>query len=103
MALIIAVLMALMVLALIDGLASQFTSTLDLLEHFLGIRGHKFCRLDGSTNRVQRQVDINAFNMVRPIGLEPFMTTHSSDRARSDNRSATRPLSLRGACFASYR
>jgi len=44
-------------------LFSQFTSTLDLLEDFLTHEGYKYGRLDGSTNRVQRTVDINAFNM----------------------------------------
>ena len=44
-------------------LFSQFTSTLDLLEDLLTYRKYKYCRLDGSTNRVQRTVDINAFNM----------------------------------------
>mgnify|MGYP003323312261 CR=1 FL=1 len=37
---------------------------LDLLEDFLQHREYKSCRLDGSTNRVQRTVDINAFNML---------------------------------------
>jgi len=44
-------------------LFSQFTSTLDLLEDFLNHNEYKYCRLDGSTNRVQRTVDINAFNL----------------------------------------
>ena len=44
-------------------LFSQFTSTLDLLEDLLAYRKYKYCRLDGSTNRVQRTVDINSFNM----------------------------------------
>ena len=42
---------------------NQFTSTLDLLEDFLAHKEYKYCRLDGSTNRVQRTVDINSFNM----------------------------------------
>ena len=42
---------------------NQFTSTLDLLEDFLTHKEYKYCRLDGSTNRVQRTVDINSFNM----------------------------------------
>jgi len=44
-------------------LFSQFTSTLDLIEDFLNHEQYKYCRLDGSTNRVQRTVDINSFNM----------------------------------------
>ena len=43
-------------------LFSQFTSTLDLLDDVLRYRGYEFSRLDGSTNRVQRTVDIQAFN-----------------------------------------
>ena len=41
-------------------LFSQFTSTLDLLGDFLTYRGYKFCRLDGSPTRVQRQVGTRA-------------------------------------------
>jgi SWI/SNF-related matrix-associated actin-dependent regulator of chromatin subfamily A member 5 len=41
---------------------SQFTMVLDILDDYLNMRGFQFCRLDGSTNRVQRQVDINSFN-----------------------------------------
>ena len=44
-------------------LFSQFTSTLDILDDVLRYRGYEFSRLDGSTNRVQRTVDINAFNV----------------------------------------
>jgi SNF2 family DNA or RNA helicase len=34
-------------------LFSQFTHTLDLLDDYMRMRGYKYCRLDGSTNRVQ--------------------------------------------------
>ena len=42
---------------------SQFTSMLDILEQYCDLRGHNYVRLDGETNRVQRQVhpDINYF------------------------------------------
>lgn len=43
-------------------LFSQFTMMLDILEDYLIQRDYKFCRLDGSTNRVQRSVDIATFN-----------------------------------------
>ena len=43
-------------------LFSQFTQMLDILEDFLVQRGYRYCRLDGSTNRVQRTVDISTFN-----------------------------------------
>jgi SWI/SNF-related matrix-associated actin-dependent regulator of chromatin subfamily A member 5 len=41
---------------------SQFTSVLDILTDYLELRGYEYCRLDGQTNRVQRQVSINSFN-----------------------------------------
>ncbi len=41
---------------------TQFTSMLDILAEFLVARGHDYCRLDGSTNRVQRHLDIRRFN-----------------------------------------
>ena len=58
-------------------LFSQFTSTLDLLGDLLTTRGYKFCRLDGQTNRVQRQVDINAFNMVGSTRFCFLMSTRA--------------------------
>ncbi len=41
---------------------TQFTSMLDILAEFLVARGYDYCRLDGSTNRVQRHLDIRRFN-----------------------------------------
>ena len=41
---------------------SQFTQMLDIIDDFLVMRGYQFARLDGSTNRVQRYVDIHEFN-----------------------------------------
>jgi SWI/SNF-related matrix-associated actin-dependent regulator of chromatin subfamily A member 5 len=43
-------------------LFSQFTRMLDILDDYCVMRGFKYCRLDGSTNRVQRSVDIQSFN-----------------------------------------
>ncbi|VDD91189.1 unnamed protein product [Enterobius vermicularis] len=42
---------------------SQFTTMLDILEVYLRIRGHKYCRLDGSTPVMERQELINTFNL----------------------------------------
>jgi SWI/SNF-related matrix-associated actin-dependent regulator of chromatin subfamily A member 5 len=58
-------------------LFSQFTSTLDLLEELLQHRQYKYCRLDGSTNRVQRTVDINAFNMPGSTRFVFLMSTRA--------------------------
>jgi SWI/SNF-related matrix-associated actin-dependent regulator of chromatin subfamily A member 5 len=41
---------------------SQFTTVLDILEDYLNWRDYSYCRLDGSTNRVRRQIDINRYN-----------------------------------------
>jgi SWI/SNF-related matrix-associated actin-dependent regulator of chromatin subfamily A member 5 len=41
---------------------SQFTMGMDIIGDYLDMRRHKYCRLDGSTNRVQRMVDIGKFN-----------------------------------------
>ena len=35
---------------------------LDILSDYLALRGYQYARLDGSTNRVQRSIDIAAFN-----------------------------------------
>jgi len=41
---------------------SQYTRTLDIICDYLDYRGYEFSRLDGSTNRVYREVLINQFN-----------------------------------------
>jgi SWI/SNF-related matrix-associated actin-dependent regulator of chromatin subfamily A member 5 len=43
-------------------LFSQFNMMLDIIEDFLRLRGLKYKRLDGSTNRVRRRIDISLFN-----------------------------------------
>ena len=43
-------------------LFSQFTSMLDILEDYCLLRGYEYARLDGSTNRVQRRLDLRRFN-----------------------------------------
>ncbi len=40
----------------------QFTETLDVLAEYAAHRGHRFLRLDGSTNRIVRELDVRAFN-----------------------------------------
>ncbi|EGB05626.1 hypothetical protein AURANDRAFT_959, partial [Aureococcus anophagefferens] len=41
---------------------SQFASMVDVLDDYCALRGWPFCRLTGSTNRVQRVVNVRAFN-----------------------------------------
>jgi len=41
---------------------SQFTSMLNIIEDFLTMLGFVFVRIDGSTNRVQRMINISQFN-----------------------------------------
>ncbi|KHN88348.1 SWI/SNF-related matrix-associated actin-dependent regulator of chromatin subfamily A containing DEAD/H box 1 [Toxocara canis] len=41
---------------------SQFTTMMDILEVYLRLRAHEYCRLDGSTPVMERQELINAFN-----------------------------------------
>jgi len=43
-------------------LFSQFSSMVDLLDDYCTMRGFNFVRLTGSTNRVQRMVNLQAFN-----------------------------------------
>jgi len=57
-------------------LFSQFTMMLDIFEDMLRLRGYqgKYLRLDGSTNRVQRTVDIAEYNRRRQHHEEmPFL------------------------------
>lgn len=58
-------------------LFSQFTGVLDILVDYLNLRGFLFCRLDGSTNRVQRQLHINAFNRPRSPLFVFLMSTRA--------------------------
>ena len=41
---------------------SQFTKMLDLIEDFISMRGYTYVRLDGSTNRIQRMINIGRYN-----------------------------------------
>jgi ATP-dependent DNA helicase len=41
---------------------SQMTKVLDILEYYLGERGHNPCRIDGSVSQVDRQRQIKEFN-----------------------------------------
>mmetsp|Transcript_15446 Transcript_15446/g.43214 ORF Transcript_15446/g.43214 Transcript_15446/m.43214 type:complete len:946 (+) Transcript_15446:412-3249(+) len=41
---------------------SQFNLMLDIIEDYLQMRGYSYRRLDGSTNRVKRKIDISVFN-----------------------------------------
>jgi hypothetical protein len=43
-------------------LFSQFTSMLNIIEDFLVMRGYEYVRLDGSTCRVKRTLDLRVFN-----------------------------------------
>ena len=43
-------------------LFSQFQSMLDIMEDYLLMRGYEYVRLDGSTCRVQRTLDLRVFN-----------------------------------------
>jgi len=45
-------------------LFSGWTSMLDIIEKYMQSKSIEYCRLDGSTNRVQRQIDIKKFNQV---------------------------------------
>ena len=41
---------------------SNFTKTLDVIEQMLVVKKHKFLRLDGSTDRAKRMVNVDRFN-----------------------------------------
>jgi len=43
-------------------LFSQFNMMLDIIEDYCLLRGFKYLRLDGSTNRIQRRIDMALFN-----------------------------------------
>eukprot|EP00775_Hariotina_reticulata_P009453 gene9453-9619_t len=43
-------------------LFSQFTMMMDVLEDYMDQAGHRYVRLDGSVNRVQRMINISQFN-----------------------------------------
>jgi SWI/SNF-related matrix-associated actin-dependent regulator of chromatin subfamily A member 5 len=43
---------------------SQMTRMLDILEDYLTLQGHSFCRIDGSTSTEDRDSAIDRFNSV---------------------------------------
>ena len=43
-------------------LFSAFTLTLDVVQQYLAYRGHAFLRMDGSTNKIQRELDLRDYN-----------------------------------------
>lgn len=56
---------------------SQFTSMLDILQEFCNSRGYKYSRLDGSTNRVQRAIDIMEYNKPNSTMFIYLMSTRA--------------------------
>ena len=58
-------------------LFSQMSQMLNILEDFLRLREYQYCRLDGSSNRVQRSVEINSFNANGSKIFVFLMTTRS--------------------------
>ena len=41
---------------------TQMTRVLDILEDFMVMRGHKYCRIDGNTDYEDREAGIDTFN-----------------------------------------
>jgi len=58
-------------------LFSQFTSLLDLIEDYCVLRGWKYCRLDGSTERARRNYLIKRFNEPNSEHFLFLMSTRS--------------------------
>jgi SWI/SNF-related matrix-associated actin-dependent regulator of chromatin subfamily A member 5 len=56
---------------------SQFTRVLDIIDDYLNMRGYKFARLDGSTNRVQRMIHIHEFNKDDSLYFAMIMSTRA--------------------------
>ena len=77
---------------------SQYTLTLDVLEEWCQFRlGSKYSRLDGSTNRIVREMDIRAFNAADSkiaiylistraggLGINLVSGAHSSNNSPAD-------------------
>jgi len=68
-------------------LFSQFSKMLDILEDYIRLRDWKYKRLDGSTNRIQRMIDIQQFNKVRSRTLSAAVRagTHTCMRVCSQS------------------
>lgn len=54
---------------------------LDILEDYLNLRGLKYSRLDGSTNRVQRMIDIKVRASYESVVLLSWVHVHRSPAA----------------------
>ncbi|CAJ0936300.1 unnamed protein product, partial [Mesorhabditis belari] len=56
---------------------SQFTQMLDILEVYLRVRGHSFCRMDGSTPVMERQAN---HIFIHDIDFNPYNDKQAEDR-----------------------
>lgn len=56
---------------------SQFTHTLDLIDDYCRGRGHRYTRLDGSTNRIRRVINIDTYNAPESPLFVFLMTTRA--------------------------
>ena len=56
---------------------SQYTRVLDIISDFLSYRGHTHLRLDGSTNRVMREVRIREYNAPKSMYFIFCLTTRA--------------------------
>ena len=61
---------------------SQFTSLLDILEDYCDWRGHKYCRLDGSTDHQDRTERIDDYNR---SGSDKFIFLISTKAGKLQN------------------
>ena len=80
-------------------LFSQFSSMVDLLDDYCRMRGWNFVRLTGSTNRVQRMVNLQAFNAPDSKVFLFLMTTRAGG-AGAACRVSTSSASSRAAARA---
>jgi hypothetical protein len=58
-------------------LFSQWTLTLDVLEEYLQYRTYQYLRLDGSTNRIDREIGMRRFNAVNSPIYVYLISTHA--------------------------
>jgi len=56
---------------------SQFARMIDLLDDYCALRGFNYTRLTGATNRVQRMVNVQAFNAPASRTFLFLMTTRA--------------------------
>jgi SWI/SNF-related matrix-associated actin-dependent regulator of chromatin subfamily A member 5 len=61
---------------------SQMTRTLDIIEDYCHIRNYQYCRIDGNTNAIDRDVQVKEYNKDKSPKFLFLLSTRAGGRFR---------------------